>query len=202
MARKWALAFSVLLGLGLAVSVPWLLAVWTDNGSSNVRIALVVIMSVLVAVGFSIVLLLLYHLVTVKMPRLLHRFAVWVTFKTVQGAIARQRLEVELTAIASIEGDLRVSLPVGLRNGLAIGERFLVVNSASHDAWGELEVAEIEEISCVCSVYNRNNPEFWDALDARMNHDPSPPQGVIARLDIPEEFLIDWLLRLLRPAGG
>ena len=103
LARKWALPFSVLLELGLAVSVPLLLAVWTDDASSNSRIAVVVILAALMATAASVVLLLLYYLVTVRIPRLLRRFMVWVTFKTVREALSRQVLAIESSGITPVE---------------------------------------------------------------------------------------------------
>ena len=201
-ARTWVLPFSVLLGLGLAVSIPWLLAVWTDDVSSNTRIAVVVILAVLVAVVFSFILLLLYHLATVRIPRLSRNIMVWATFKTVRDAFSRQAFVVEPSAITPIEDGVGIGLPIGLQDGLINGERFVVLNTASQEKWGVLQASEVLENSCICSVFDRINPEFWDALEQRMRHDASPPQGVTIRREIPEEYLLDWLSRLLNAPRG
>ena len=202
MARKWALPFSVLLGLSLAVSVPWLLAVWTEDVSSGGEIAVVIILAVLMAIAASVVLLLLYRVATVSIPRLLRRIMVWVTFKTVREALSRQAIAVEPMGITPIEDGVGIGLPLGFQDGLGSGERFLVLNAASQEKWGVLQVSEIQEKSCVCSVFDRINPEFWDGLERRVRHDASPPRGVIIRREIPEEYLLDWLSRLLNAPRG
>ena len=202
LARKWALAFSVLLGLGLAVSVPWLLAVWTDDASSNIRIAIVVILAVLMAVGVSVALLLLYHLATVRIPKLLRRLAIWVTFRTVRKALSERAVIVEPIAVTPIQDGVGIGLPLGFQDGLIIGDRFVVLNAASLERWGTLQVSEIQDERCLCSVLDRANPDFWDALEGRVQHDASPPQGVTIRREIPEEYLLDWLSRLLNAPRG
>ena len=138
--------FSVLLGLGLAVSVPWLLAVWTDDASSSTGIAFVVILAVLLAVVASVVLLILYHLATVRIPRLLRRIAVWVTFKTVREALSRQAIVVESIGITPTEAGVGIGLPLGLRDGVDNGDRFVVLNAASQEKWGGLQVSEFWKI--------------------------------------------------------
>ena len=146
-----------------------------------------------------------YLLATVSIPKLLQRVMVWVTFRTVTKAMVQHRMEIEPTAIASYEGDLRIGLPLGSNDGLVVGDLFVVVNPASQndqENWGELELVDLEENSCTCSVYNRNNPKFWDDMERRVGYDPSPPGGVVVRKDIPEEYLLDSLKRLLRTTRG
>ena len=202
MARKWVLAFSVLLGLGLAVSVPWLLAVWTDDTSSDGKIAVVIVLAVLAAAAFSIALLLLYHVATVRIPRLLRRLAIWVTFRTVREALSRQAIAVEPMGITPIDDEVGIGLPLGLQEGLATGDRFVVLNAASQEKWGVIQVYETSENSCICSVFDRINPEFWDSLEARMRYNACPPKGVTIRREIPDEYLLDWLTRLLKTPRG
>ena len=201
MIRKWSGAFVALFTVGLAIIALWL-AFGTDSSLSHGRIAVMTVIAVAVVGAGSTALLFLYHSMTVRLPRILQRLAVWVTFRTVRKAISQHRMEIEPTAIASYEGDLRIGLPVGSNDGLVVGDVFAVVNPASQHRWGELELAEIEDDACTCSVYNRNNPEFWDALERRVDYDPSPPRGIVVRKEIPEEYLIDWLRRLLRTTGG
>ena len=202
LARKWALPFSVLLGLGLAVSVPLLLAIWTDDASSDGGIAVVVILAVLMAVAASFVLLLLHQVATVSIPRLLRRFMVWVTFKTVKEALSRQAIFVEPLGITPIEDGVGIGLPLGLQDGIIISDRFVVLNASSQEKWGVLQVSEVQEKSCVCSVFDRINPGFWDALEKRMRLDASPPQGVIIRRELQEENFLDRLNGLLRAYRG
>ena len=202
MVRKWALPFSVLLGLGLAVSIPLLLAIWTDDASSNGRIAVVVVLAFLMPVAASVVLLLLHHLATVTIPRLLRRFMVWVTFRTIHKFLAEIEPVVKPIGITPIDDDVGVGLPLGLRDGLATGDQFVVLNAASQEKWGVIQVYEVHEDSCICSVFDRINLEFWDSLETRMRREASPPQGVTIRREIPEEHLLDWLTRLLKTPRG
>ena len=197
--RKVALPFSVLLGLGLTIAVPLLLLEFNADGSSSwSEIAIAVLLAVLIAVGSSVVVLLLYVLVVVLFPRFLHRVMVWITFKMVRKAIATEARTVEATGITSIEGDVGIGLPLGIRDGVASGQRFVVLNTASQEKWGVLEVAEVQHNSCVCLVFDRINPDFWTDLEKRMRHDASPPLGVTIRREIPEEVLFDLLQSLLR----
>lgn len=202
LARKWALPFSVLLGLGLAVSVPLLLAIWTDDTSSVGRVAVAVILAVLMAVVASVVLLLLHHLAIVRMPRLLRRIMVWVTFKTVREALSRQVIVVESIGITPTEEGVGIGLPLGSREGLVRGERFIVLNATSQEKWGTLQVYNVLENSCICTVFDRINSEFWADLENRMRYDASPPQGVIIKREIAEDYLLDWLSRLLNVPRG
>ena len=200
--RKWALPYSVLLGLGLAISVPLLLAIGTGDSSSRRDIALSVFASVGIAAGASLILLVIYHSVTVWIPRLLRRFAVWVTFRTIHKFLAELDPTVKPIGITPIDDDVGVGLPLGLRDGLVTGDRFVVLNAASQEKWGVIQIYEIHEDSCICSVFDRINLEFWDSLEARMRHDASPPQGVTVRREIPHEHLLDWLTRLLKTPRG
>lgn len=113
-----------------------------------------------------------------------------------------QAVVVEPSGITPIEDDVGIGLPIGVQDGLMVGERFVVLNSASLEKWGILQVHEIQENYCVCSVSDRINPEFWNALEERMRQDASPPQGVTIRREIPDEYLLDWLSRLLKAPRG
>ena len=196
MARKWALAFSVLLGLGLAVSVPWLLAVWTDDASSDGRIAVVVILAVLMAVGVSVALLLLYHLTTVRIPKLLRRFMVWITVKTVKKALAFYGAPIQSSGIAMEDGRLVIRLACGTRDRIGNGQRFLVVNNASGKIWGVLESYWADDDSCLCLVSDRINAEFWESLEQKANTEPTLPEGITVTREVPDEEELIGLLRI------
>ena len=196
--RKWALLFSVPLGIGLAITIPLLLAIWTDDSSSNSRIAAVTALAVLMAAVASVVLLFLFLLVSVVIPKVLRRAMVWVTFKTVRGAISKQRTSVYPKGITTVNDDVGVVLPVGRNDRVQEGHRFVVENAADAQKWGTLEVAWVDEDTCTCSVSDRINEEFWGNLERRMRSEPSFPSGVTVRREIPEEYILDWLQTLLR----
>ena len=195
MARKWALPFSVLLGLGLAVSVPWLLAVWTDDASSGGVIAVVVILAVLMAAAASVVLLLLYHAATVRIPRLLRGIMAWVTFRTVKKALVFYGAPIQSSGIAMEDGRLVIRLDCGTRDRVGNGQRFLVVNNASGMIWGALEGYLVDDDSCLCLVSDRINAEFWESLEQRANTEPTLPEGITVTREVPDEGELIGLLR-------
>lgn len=198
LARRWALAFSVLLGLGLAVSVPWLLAIWTDDASSDGKIAVVVILAVLTAAAFSIALLLLYHLATVRIPGLLRRIMVWVTFRTVREAIAHYAVPIQPSGIGIEEGRLVIRLACGTRDRIGHRQRFLVINDANRELWGVLEAHRVDGDTCLCLVSDRINAEFWEYLEQRINREPSLPAGITVTREVPdEEEFGGWLRTVL-----
>ena len=201
MTRKWAAQFFALFAIGLAIASV-VLALSTDDSLSHGRVATMTFQAVLTVGVGSVFVLFLHHGITVWLPRVLRRVAVRVTFKTVRLALAERAHIVEPSGITPIEDDVGVGLPLGLQDGLTTGERFVVLNTASQAKWGVLQVSQIQENSCVCTVFDRINPNFWDSLEGRMRHDASPPQGVSIRREIPEEYLLDWLSRLLKAPRG
>jgi hypothetical protein len=82
------------------------------------------------------------------------------------------------------------------------GDRFVVLATAREEKWGVLEVSEVHDTYSVCSVSDRINPEFWADLERRMRYDPSPPQGITIRREIPDEALFEWLRVLLKGERG
>jgi hypothetical protein len=133
--------------------------------------------------------------------RLLRRLAVWVTFKTIRKFVSEIEPTVEPLGIATVDDDVGVGLPLGLRDGVIKGEKFVVLNTASEEKWGTLEVLDVWEISCICSVFDRTNEEFWNNLERKMRQDPSFPRGATVRREIPNELLFDWLQALLKCKG-
>ena len=196
--KKVSLPFSALLGIGLAIAIPLFLAIFTDDSSSNKEIVITVIKAILVAIGASIALILAYLSITIGIPKLLKLIAVKITLRTVKSAVASQANIVQASGITSVEDDVGVGLSVGSQDGIFQGQRFVVSNTANQEKWGVLEAAEVRERSCVCSVFDRTNPEFWDNLVRRMRRDASPPQGVTIRKEIPEEALYEWLQGILK----
>ena len=58
--RKAAVPFSILLGIGLAITISPLLALATDDSSTNSEITITVILAVAIAVGISVLLIAAY----------------------------------------------------------------------------------------------------------------------------------------------
>ena len=195
--RIW-LPFLAVVGIGLGITVPLLLAIKTDNSSSNNETGYIVILAALIALGFSVLLILGYFSVTVAVPNLWKRTMVWVTLKTVQKAVRNQSETVEATGITAIGDGVGIGLAMGSADGIIPGHQFVVLNAASQERWGVLEVSDVWDDYCVCSVFDRMNPEFWADLERRMRYDASPPQGVTIRREIPGEKLLDWLEILLK----
>lgn len=200
--KKIALPFSVIWGIGLAIAIPLFLEVFTDDASSNNKIAITILQAILAAMGTSIVLILAYMIIVVGIPKFVKVVGVWIALMVVKSAVESQRGTVEASGITSVEDDVGVGLSVGLQDGVFQGQRFVVLNTANQEKWGVLEVTDIQERSCVCSVFDRTNPEFWDDLVRRMRRDASPPRGVTIRREIPEEVLYDWLQRILKSWRG
>ncbi len=196
--EKMALPFSVLLGIGVAITIPSFLAIATDDSSSNSKISITVLLAILVSATISIFLMLIYFLIAVGIPKFLKLIMVQVTLKTVKRAVESQTGTVQASGITSIEDDVGVGLLVGAQDGVFPGQKFVVFNSANQEKWGVLEVSEVQEHSCICSVFDRTNPEFWDDLVRRMRRNASPPQGITIRREIPEEALYEWLQGILK----
>ena len=200
--KKIWLPFLTLLGIGLAIAVPLFLAVFTDDLSSNNKIVITVLQAILAAIGASIVLILAYIFIASGIPKFVKAVRVWITLKTVTKAVESQTGTVQISGITPIENNVGIGLSVGLQDGVFPGQRFVVFNTANQEKWGVLEVSEVWDRSCVCSVSDRTNPEFWDNLDSRIRSDASPPGGVTIRREIPEEDLYDWLQRILKSWRG
>ena len=197
MLSNWGGRFSILFTIGLGIAALWL-AFGTDDSLSYRGIALLTVLVVIGVVAVSILLLLLYRFSTVALPRLLRRSAVWVTFKTVRWAIAKQSTAIQPKGITTVNDDVGVVLPVGRNDGVMASHQFVVENAADGERWGTLEVVWVEENTCTCSVSDRINEEFWENLERRMRSEPSFPSGVAIRREIPEEYILDWLQTLLK----
>lgn len=200
--KKIWLPFLTLLGIGLAIAVPLFLEVFTDDLSSSDKIVITVLQAILAAIGASIVLILAYIFIAAGIPKFLKAVRVWITLKTVRKAVESQTGTVQISGITPIENNVGIGLSVGLQDGVFPGQRFVVLNTANQEKWGVLEVSEVWDRYCVCSVSDRTNPEFWDNLDSRIRSDAAPPGGVTIRREIPEEALYDWLQRILKSWRG
>ena len=197
MLSSWGGRFSILFTIGLGIVALWL-AFGADDSLSYRQIALTIVL-VLMGIGVvSIVLLLLHQFLSVGLARLLRRFAVWVTFRTIRDAISKQRRKINPLGITTVDDGVGVVLPIGRQDGVMEGERFIIENFADQEKWGTLQVAWVNENTCTCSVSDRINEEFWGNLERRMRSEPSFPNGVAVRREIPEEYILDWLQALLK----
>ena len=188
MLRNWVVRFLALFTVGLAIVALWL-AFRTDGSLSEGRIAAMTIVAVGGVGAGSVILLLLYHFVADRIPRILRRFAVWVTFKTIKGAIANRTLTVKPIGITTINDDVAVGLRIGSSAGVTKGHQFAVLNAADLERWGTLEAASVDENSCICIAVDRINSDFWNDLERKMRHVPTFPGGVTIRREVPDEEL-------------
>ncbi len=203
--RSWSIKLSWLLPTFAVVLTVVLFVFQARIDLASLSISLVAIntiLATLISAFVTAILLFLYLLTTFAIPRLLKRLMVWITLRTVSKAVASQTRTVEATGIGSIDGSVGVSLLLGGQDGVMLGHRFTVFNTATQENWGVLEVSEIQETSCTCVVSDRINPEFWEGLEGRMRSDASPPHGVSIRRQIPIEALFDWLHELLKTWRG
>ena len=89
-----------------------------------------------------------------------------------------------------------IRLPLGEDSGMALGQGVRVVNLATEQLLGVLELLSVEKSSCVCVVSDRISLEFWEGLDERRRTDFRPPGGVLFYREIPEGFL-DFAERII-----
>ncbi len=152
-------------------------------------IAINSILIILISLVATILLMAGYFVV----PRLLARawrvLLVNITLHTLRRAIQTQSSMVQATAIGERQGSVVFRLETGSNSGVTYGTSFTVSNTATGEAWGDIEVVEVDGDSCICIVFNRTNPEFWNELEARMRRDASPPQGVTIKRALPEDIV-------------
>lgn len=113
-----------------------------------------------------------------------------VTLFTLRRATETISRKVAATGIGGRGGELIVSLPIGIQDGITRGAKFWAT-TATGDRLGVVECFEVSESSCLCVVFAILNEDFWTDLDARKSRDPSPPMGVHFTGYIPEGFLVD-----------
>ena len=81
------------------------------------------------------------------------------------------------------------------------GEKFEVSNTASGRILGVLEVTAMEELSCLCQVFDRIDTDFWQELEERARSNPAPPSGVTFSRALPEGFW-DFVQKIVGNWGG
>lgn len=129
------------------------------------------------------------------------RLLVRITLYTVARAVGGHSRTVEALGIGEQSGSVVIRLAVGSNESIVVGDKFEAVNTATGDKLGVVEVIEVEGDSCLCSVFDRMNLEFWDELELRMRRDPSPTAGVTFLREVPGEFLAS-VRKVLQRWGG
>ena len=155
------------------------------------------LVAVLVALGAAFV----SAIIAVLVPKISKKCAAQLALWVITRAAKSYSIEVEAEGIGEKEGSLVVGIATGSSEGTRRGDKFLVLNSATDDEWGVLEVLEADENSCVCRVSNRINREFWDELESKIRTNPSFPRGLSISRNLPEGIL-DFVQRLVRDWGG
>jgi hypothetical protein len=128
------------------------------------------------------------------------KLLVRITLYTLARAFGRYSEPVQATGIGPRQGSVVIRLAVGVIGSVGVGDKFDVLNAATLEKWGMLEVIEVEDASCVCRVSDRINISFWHELEQRMERDPSQPAGVTFSRETPPGFL-DFVRRLVRTWG-
>ena len=197
--RSWLLpVFAVVLAVVL-----FLFQVAIDFVSLSIQLITInTIFAILISIAATIILVLFYHLIVITVQKILSHVMVWITFKTISKALTNLTETVQASGITTIDDNVGIDLPLGFRDNVIRGDRFVVLATAREEKWGVLEVSEVRDTYSVCSVFDRINPEFWDDLERRMRFDPSPPQGITIRREIPEEALFEWLRVILKDERG
>ena len=156
-----------------------------------------VLFAILAALGGALVAAIL----AVLLPKITTRCAASIALWAITRATKDSSTNILAQGIDDRSGSVVVRLGVGSSAGVTVGDRFEVVNNASRRKWGVLEALEVEEHSCLCWVSARIQVEFWEALESRMDRDPSPPAGIAIAREVPEG-LLEFVTRLLRNWGG
>jgi hypothetical protein len=125
-----------------------------------------------------------------------------ITLSTLSRAIEHHRAPLVTMGIGDRNGNVVVRLKLGHNDYMLEGEKVQVRNSATSELWGVLETFQVSDDYCVCSVFDRINPDFWADLERRMQSDPSPPRGVTITRELPEESLLERLAMLLKTWKG
>jgi hypothetical protein len=163
-------------------------------------VALNTAFAILISLGATALILLAFVLVTRFLNKVWRDFQVRITLHTLDQAVGRYYEPVQTTGIGARRGEIVIRLAVGTIGSVGVGDKFDVFNAATRERWGVLEVIEVEDASCVCTVSDRMNIDFWHQLEQRMERDPSPPAGVTFSREAPPG-LLDFVRRLLRIWG-
>ena len=150
----------------------------------------------LIALGATLILVLVAWLCWRYLPKFGRRLLAAVALWALSRALITHQKTVPCIAIGERQGSVVIRLGTGFNSEVAYGTRFRVTNTATGEVWGIIEAVEVYDASCICAVFDRSNPHFWEELEGRMNRDASPPLGVTIRREFPEEIM-DLIWELL-----
>jgi hypothetical protein len=187
--RQIRIAFIPAFGIILAI-VLFLFQARVDFLSISTRYVVInAILAILISLGATTLLLAGYAVLARLFRKTWRRLLIRITSYTLEQATNQHSKIIHATGIGEREGSVVIRLEIGSQESVVPGDKFEVSNIASKEKLGTIEVIEIEETSCVCSVFDRINVHFWDGLEERMRRDPSPPSGVIISREFPEGIL-------------
>ncbi len=159
------------------------------------------ILAIVIALVATFLLLACTFLIARFSGRIRRRLLVEIALYTVEQAVVVYTRRVQPEGIDEQDGGIIIRLATGSNESVLVGDKFEVLNAASRRKLGVLEVEEVEEVSCVCRVFDRIEVDFWAELEERMKVDPSPPAGVTFSREIPPGWS-DFLTGLIRNWGG
>jgi len=158
------------------------------------------VFAILISAGIAVVSAVLIVLLPKLLAKVFRRILVGVALYTLDRAVGRYYEPVQAMGIGARRGDIVIRLAVGSIGSVGVGDKFDVLNAATREKWGALEVIEVEAASCGCTVSDRMNVGFWHELEQRMERDPSPPAGVTFSRESPPG-LLEFVRRLVRTWG-
>ena len=141
------------------------------------------------ATGISIGLALLWVKSAEFSGRLWRKLLVKLVWRELKKRYSDFSAGVPATGIGNLEGSAVVRLGLGEDDGVTIGYRFQVTNTATEELLGTIECITLDQASCLCVIADRASAEFWEQLESRMRGDPSPPTGVVFSREAPASFL-------------
>ena len=195
---RWA--FLPVFGIALAIVFPVYLSSIDFGSLPTSYKALNTAIAILISLVAALILLsqvCIWRFLSKGWRKLLVKLALY----TLERAFDRYVGPIEASGIGEKEGSIVIRLVGGSNASIAFGDKFEVLNTASSERWGVLEVIEVEGASCVGQVSDRINVEFWEQLESRVRRDHSPPTGVTFLRKVPGESL-DFIKRLIRNWGG
>lgn len=195
--KKIWIAFLPVFGIVLAIVLFVFQARLNLLSLSGNYVAINTILAVILAFGATFAILATAVFLAKLSTRVLRNLLIGLTIYTLNQTAIQSRSTVEAIGIGSREGSIVIRLNLGTQTTDLLGIKFEILNSASKEKLGTLEVIEIEDTSCLCSVFDRINVEFWESLEERMRRDPSPPSGITISREFPDG-LLEFMQDLVR----
>ena len=191
-------AFGYTFGIALSIAFAIALAIIVNR---DVLSVLSVLVAVLASLGISAVIAAL-----IAGYRLPVRWATWayravmrkLAKRAIRSSLSHAMIPVKCLGIMPKEGTVALRIDYGETNGAKLDMWFNVHDCVNNELWGQVRIAETNEMTSLCVPSNRINEDFWEHLEERMRFDTSPPNVYLVR-EIPPQFLesVDELLEFL-----